>query len=64
VLDPYTVVDMHVRRDVVRGLMGFLAVENVGNTRYQVNLAGTGAAALVSYGMPRTVRAGLTLTRD
>jgi outer membrane receptor protein involved in Fe transport len=64
VLDPYTVVDVHVRRDVVRGVLGFLAVENVGNTRYQVNLAGTGAAALVSYGMPRTLRAGLTLTRD
>jgi len=28
-----------------------------------VNVSGTGAAALISYGLPRTFRAGVTWTR-
>ncbi len=62
-LDPYAVYDLQVRRQVVRGLQGFAALENVGNTKYQINLSGTGAAALISYGMPRTFRAGMTVSR-
>lgn len=64
VLDPFTVVDAHVAREIYRGLGAYVAVENVGNTRYQVNLSGTGAAALLSYGMPRTFRLGVSLDRN
>ena len=62
-LDPFTVVDASVQRELVPGVLGFLSAENIGDTKYQVNIAGTGAAALVSYGMPRTIRAGVVLER-
>ena len=63
-LDPFTVVDLQANREIVRGLSGFVALENVTNEQYQVNLSGTGANTLISYGMPRTLRAGMTLHRD
>jgi outer membrane receptor protein involved in Fe transport len=62
-LEPYTVVDANVRHELVPGLRGFVSLENIGNTNYQINLAGTGSAALISYGMPRTVRVGLEAFR-
>ncbi|MEO8619622.1 MAG: TonB-dependent receptor [bacterium] len=62
-LEPFTVVDASVRRELVPGLRGFVAVENIGNKNYQINLAGTGAAQLISFGMPRTVRAGVEAFR-
>ena len=62
-LDPFTVVDANVRREIVPGLRGFVSVENVGDVRYQINIAGAGANALVSYGLPRTVRVGLEASR-
>jgi iron complex outermembrane receptor protein len=62
-LDPYTVVDANVQRELVPGITGFVSVENIGDTRYQINLAGTGASTLISYGMPRTVRIGLQAYR-
>ncbi|MDB4890643.1 MAG: TonB-dependent receptor, partial [Gemmatimonadetes bacterium] len=62
-LEPYTVVDANVRRELVPGLRGFVSLENIGNTNYQINLAGTGTATLISYGMPRTVRVGLEAFR-
>lgn len=62
-LEPYTVVDANVRHELVPGLRGFVSLENIGNTNYQINLAGAGAAALISYGMPRTVRVGLEAFR-
>jgi outer membrane receptor protein involved in Fe transport len=63
-LEPYSVFDAHVHREIVPGVTGFVAVENVGDTKYQINLSGTGSAALVSYGMPRTVRLGVSLDRN
>ncbi|GLC25740.1 TonB-dependent receptor [Roseisolibacter agri] len=63
-LDPFTVVDLHGRREVIPGVSAFAALENVGDTRYQVNLTGAGTSALMSYGMPRTLRVGLTLDRQ
>jgi len=63
-LEPFTVVDAHATREIIPGVSGFVAVENIGNKNYQINLSGTGAAALISYGMPRTVRLGVTLSRD
>ena len=62
-LAPFSVFDAEVQREVVHGLLGFVAVENIGNTRYQVNISGTGTNALISYGLPRTVRVGVTVTR-
>lgn len=63
-LDPFTVVDLQANREIVRGMSGFVSLENVGNTQYQVNLSGSGANTLISYGMPRTLRAGVTVHRD
>ena len=63
-LEPFSVVDLHARRDVLRGVAAFAALENAGDTRYQVNLSGTGASTLVSYGLPRTLRVGVTLARQ
>jgi hypothetical protein len=34
----------------VPGLRGFVSLENIGNANYQINLSGTGSAALISYG--------------
>ena len=62
-LDPYTVWDANVQRELIRGITGYVSVENVGDTRYQINLAGSGATALLSYGMPRTIRVGLQAYR-
>jgi outer membrane receptor protein involved in Fe transport len=62
-LEPFTVYDVNVRRELVPGLRGFLAVENVGDKQYQINLSGTGATTLISYGMPRTIRVGLEAYR-
>ncbi len=62
-LDPYTVVDANVQRAIVPGIVGFVALENIGDAHYQINLTGTGANALISYGMPRTLRAGFDLSR-
>lgn len=62
-LDPYTVVDANVQRELVRGISAFASVENIGDTTYQINLAGTGANTLISYGLPRTVRIGLQAYR-
>jgi outer membrane receptor protein involved in Fe transport len=62
-LEPFTVVDASVRRTLLPGLRAVFSVENIGDTQFQVNVAGTGAAALYSYGMPRTVRIGLEAYR-
>jgi outer membrane receptor protein involved in Fe transport len=63
-LEPFTVVDASVRRELAPGLRGLVAIENIGDTKYQVNVAGTGAAAIFSYGMPRTIRIGVEAYRD
>jgi outer membrane receptor protein involved in Fe transport len=65
-LDPYSVVDVNVQRELVPGLRGFVSVENLGNTEYQINIAGAGTAAspiVVSQGLPRTVRIGVEAFR-
>lgn len=58
-LDPFTVVDLNVQRDLTRGLRGFASLENAGNTTYQVNISGP----VVSVGMPRTLRIGIEAYR-
>ncbi|MEP6617785.1 MAG: TonB-dependent receptor [bacterium] len=62
-LEPFTVVDATYRHELLPGLRGFFAVENIGDVKYQINLAGTGAAQLISYGMPRTLRLGVEAFR-
>jgi outer membrane receptor protein involved in Fe transport len=47
----------------VPGVRGFVAVDNVGDTKYQINLSSTAPNALVSQGMPRTVRVGVQVSR-
>jgi len=65
-LDPYTVVDANVQRELIPGLRGFVSVENVTDKKYQINIAGLGTAAspiVVSQGLPRTVRVGVEAYR-
>ncbi|AHG89494.1 TonB-dependent receptor [Gemmatirosa kalamazoonensis] len=62
-LEPFSVLDANVQREIVRGVTGFVSVENITDEQYQINLSGAGTAALISYGLPRTVRAGVTLER-
>ena len=62
-LAPFTVIDANAQREIVPGILGFVSVENVTDEQYQVNLSGTGTAALISFGMPRTFRVGVTVTR-
>jgi outer membrane receptor protein involved in Fe transport len=62
-LEPYTVVDANVQRALVRGLSGFVSVENIADKQCQINLSGSGANTLISYGLPRTVRIGVQAYR-
>lgn len=62
-LQPYTVVDANVQREIVPGLRGFLSVENIGDKQYMINISGTGSAAIITNGMPRTVRVGVEAYR-
>ncbi|MBX6332740.1 MAG: TonB-dependent receptor [Gemmatimonadaceae bacterium] len=59
-LKSFSVVDANYQRDLLPGTSAFISVENVGDTDYQVNLSG----AIVSLGMPRTIRAGVSVGRD
>ena len=45
------------------GITGFVSVENIADEQYQINLSGTGANTLISYGLPRTIRSGLQAYR-
>jgi outer membrane receptor protein involved in Fe transport len=62
-LAPFTVVDANVQRQILPGLRGFLSVENIGDVNYMVNISGTGAAAIITNGLPRTVRVGVEASR-
>jgi iron complex outermembrane receptor protein len=62
-LDPYTVLDANVQRELMTGIRGFVSVENITNKQYQVNLSAAGPAGIASFGMPRTVRVGLEAYR-
>ena len=62
-LDPFTVVDLNAQRDIAPGVRGIVWIDNVTDAKYQVNLSGTAPNTIVSFGMPRTVRAGVQLSR-
>jgi hypothetical protein len=63
-LAPFSVLDLNAQRLVVPGLRAIASLENVTNEQYQINLAGTGPNALISYGLPRTLRVGLEAFRN
>jgi iron complex outermembrane receptor protein len=65
-LDPYTVVDANVQRELLPNLRGFVSVENLTNKVYMVNVGGAGTAAnptIVTQGLPRTFRVGVEASR-
>jgi outer membrane receptor protein involved in Fe transport len=62
-LPEFTVVDATVSRQVQTGIEGFVGVENLFDRAYDVNVSGSATAPLVSLGIPRTFRMGVTLSR-
>jgi outer membrane receptor protein involved in Fe transport len=61
-LDPYSVVDANVQRELVRNIRGFVSVENLSNKQYMINIGGAATAAnptVVTQGLPRTFRVGV-----
>lgn len=65
-LQPFTVVDLNYQREIIRGIRGFVSVENIGDESYEINKAGAGSATnpyIISVGLPRTVRAGIEAFR-
>ena len=64
-LNPYTVVDVNVQRELMSGLRGFVSVENLANANYQISLslASPTAPRLEQVGLPRTVRVGVEAYR-
>jgi len=62
-LDPFTVIDANVQREILPGIRGFVSVENLTDKQYQISLSAAGAAGIASFGMPRTVRVGVEAYR-
>jgi len=64
-LNPYTVMDVNVQRELMSGLRGFVSVENLANANYQIRLSLASATAprLEQVGLPRTVRVGVEAYR-
>jgi outer membrane receptor protein involved in Fe transport len=63
-LQPFSLLDLNAQRGIVPGLRAIVSLENVTNVQYEVNLAGSGANELISYGLPRTLRVGIEAFRD
>jgi outer membrane receptor protein involved in Fe transport len=61
-LEPFSVLDANVQRELLPGFTAFLSVENVTNAAYQVNLTAA-TNGIASLGLPRTFRAGLRVER-
>ena len=61
-LEPFSVLDANVQRELLPGFTGFVSVENITNTAYQVNLTAA-TNGIASLGLPRTFRAGLRVER-
>jgi len=61
-LEPFSVLDANVQRELLPGFTGFLSVENIANTQYQVNLTAA-TNGIASLGLPRTVRVGVRVER-
>src|SRR5262249_25253000 len=61
-LEPFTVVDANVQRELMPGLSGYVSVENIGNVQYQINLTAA-TNGIASIGLPRTIRVGMNVAR-
>ena len=65
-LQPFTVVDLNYQREILRGVRGFVSIENIGDEAYEVNKGGAGSTAnpyVISVGLPRTFRVGIEAFR-
>ena len=62
-LNDYRVYDASYERAIGAGLRLLLAVENLYDVKYQVNLTGNGSSTLTTLGTPRTVRLGIEASR-
>jgi iron complex outermembrane receptor protein len=54
-LQPFTVADANVQKEIFRGLNAFASVENITNEQYQIALSAV-SNGIASLGMPRTFR--------
>ncbi len=61
-LEPFSVVDANVQRELVPGIRGFVSVENLTNKQYQISLSAA-TNGIASLGLPRTVRVGIEAHR-
>lgn len=61
-LEPFSVLDANVQRELLPGFTGFLSIENIANTAYQVNLTAA-TNGIASLGLPRTLRVGMRVER-
>ena len=61
-LEPFSVLDANVQRELLPGFAGFVSVENITNQAYQVNLTAA-TNGIASLGLPRTFHAGLRVER-
>jgi outer membrane receptor protein involved in Fe transport len=61
-LQPFSVLDANVQRELLPGFTGFFSVENIANTSYQVNLTAA-TNGIASLGLPRTLRVGMRVER-
>jgi outer membrane receptor protein involved in Fe transport len=61
-LQPFTVADANVQKEIFRGLNAFASVENITNEQYQIALSAV-SNGIASLGMPRTFRIGLQAIR-
>lgn len=65
-LDPYTVIDANVQRELLPNIRGFASMENITNKQYMINIGGAATAAnptVVTLGLPRTFRVGVEAGR-
>lgn len=62
-LPEFGVVDASYRRTIVGDVSVFASLENIFDRKYYVNLSGTAALPIISYGLPRTIRFGVEVTK-
>ena len=61
-LQPYTVADANVQKELFSGISLFASLENITNEKYQVGLSAA-SNGIVSLGLPRTFRLGVQAVR-
>jgi iron complex outermembrane receptor protein len=61
-LQPFTVADANVQKELLRGISAFVSVENITNEQYQIALSAV-SNGIASLGLPRTLRVGIQAIR-